>query len=406
VKDEQPFTLKQNGNLLKLRVLPYDKALAVPGYPDRTRAHLLVIDKSTPLDPAEPFELDFRLARKFSTNQVMNKAEERTFRLDHDYHGWKTRLFDFFYTDWAAVDWVKVWINRTTDIAILLGGLVVLALALLMLQRTSATATRLRVFRVAYLLFTLGFIGWYAQGQITVINVTAALESFSSGGDLGFMLNDPMTVIIWLFTGVTLLLWGRSTFCGWLCPFGALQELISLLANAIGVRQRRLRTALDARLKKLKYVVLAVIVGSGFSAPSFAELAVKIEPFETAISFFFVREWPYIAWAVACLALGVLVYRGYCRYLCPLGAALACMGVLRRWNWIPRRSECGTPCQSCRHRCEYQAIAPSGKIDYSECFQCLDCVALYQDDHRCLPLIRQRKDDPVKAIQIHRVKEA
>ena len=67
------------------------------------------------------------------------------------------------------------------------------------------------------------------------------------------------------------------------------------------------------------------------------------------------------------------------------------LGRFRLWAWIPRRAECGTPCQSCRHRCEYQAIEPSGKIDYEECFQCLDCVEIVQDDKRCLPLIRERK---------------
>jgi NosR/NirI family nitrous oxide reductase transcriptional regulator len=243
------------------------------------------------------------------------------------------------------------------------------------------------VFRTAYLIFTLGFIGWTAQGQLTIINITAALESLRGGGDLGFLMNDPMTVILWLFTGVTLLVWGRSTFCGWLCPFGALQALVSLIANRMGLHQRRLRAALDAKLKWIKYIVLATILGSMFVAPSFSELAVKVEPFETAISFYFMRDWPYIAWAVVCLVFGLFLYRGYCRYICPLGAALASVNLLQRWNWIPRRDECGTPCQSCRHRCEYQAIAPDGKIAYSECFQCLDCVAIYQDDQRCLSLI-------------------
>jgi polyferredoxin len=59
--------------------------------------------------------------------------------------------------------------------------------------------------------------------------------------------------------------------------------------------------------------------------------------------------------------------------------------------WIPRRAECGTPCQTCRHRCEYQAIATSGTVDYAECFQCLDCVAIHQDAKRCMPLIREHK---------------
>jgi len=75
--------------------------------------------------------------------------------------------------------------------------------------------------------------------------------------------------------------------------------------------------------------------------------------------------------------------------------------VLQSWSWIPRREACGTPCQTCRHRCEYQAIEPTGKIDYAECFQCLDCVSIYQDDEKCFPLIQMRKSGdgfvPVKA---------
>ena len=288
-------------------------------------------------------------------------------------------------------DWVNVWRSRRVDIAILLVGLAILSAGLIAQKRLSASSKWLRILRSAYLLFTLGFIGWYAQGQLTIVNVTGAIESLSSGGDLSFLMNDPMTVILWLFVGVSLLVWGRGTFCGWLCPFGALQELISLLANAIGLQQRRLRTALDAKLKWIKYGVLATILVSLFAAPSFAQITMEIEPFKTAISLYFLREWPFVLWALFCLALSVFVYRGYCRYICPLGAALASVNFLQRWSWIPRRDACGTPCQSCRHRCEYQAIAVTGAVNYSECFQCLDCVSIYQDPQRCLPLIQQGK---------------
>ncbi len=288
-------------------------------------------------------------------------------------------------------EWINLWKSRWQDIAILLSGLAILTLGLIAQKRFSESSRRLRILRTAYLLFTLGFVGWYAQGQLTIVNITAALESLSTSGDLSFLMNDPMTVILWLFVGVTLLVWGRGTFCGWLCPFGALQELISLLANAIGIRQKRLRAALDEKLKWVKYGVLVTLLASVYIAPSFAEKAVEIEPFKTAISFYFQRDWPYVLWAVACLLLGVVVYRGYCRYICPLGAALASVNFLQRWSWIPRREACGTPCQSCRHRCEYQAIAPTGEVNYSECFQCLDCVSIYQDDKRCLPLIQEKK---------------
>lgn len=301
-------------------------------------------------------------------------------------------------------EWINEWKARRFEIAALLAGLALLTVALFMQKRFSVNAKRLRVLRTLYLLFTLGFMGWFAQGQLTIVNITAAIESLASGEDLSYLMNDPMTVILWIFVAGTLLVWGRGTFCGWLCPFGALQELISLLSNAVGVRQRRVRAALDAKLKWIKYGVLAVIIASLYVAPSFSSWAVEIEPFKTAISLYFMRSWPFVLWAVACLTLTVFVYRGYCRYICPLGAALAAMSFLRRWPWIARRSECGTPCQSCRHRCEYQAIEPSGKINYSECFQCLDCVSIYQDDQRCLPLIQEKKQGRT-VIAIHALEE-
>jgi polyferredoxin len=278
---------------------------------------------------------------------------------------------------------------------VLLVGLGVLTVGLVKQSWLSANPRRLRWFRNTYFVFTLGFIGWYAQGQLSVVNLTAAVEALLGGSGLGFFLTDPMTVLLWLYVAVTLLVWGRGTFCGWLCPFGALQDLLSQMTQALGLRHKRLRAATDERLKIIKYVVLGVVLATpwfaGTALAPWGDVALEVEPFKTAISLYFVRDWPYLVWLAACLGLSVVVYRGYCRYICPLGAALAAVNVLQRWQWIPRREACGTPCQTCRHACEFQAIAPSGHVDYSECFQCLDCVSIHQDDHRCLPLIRERK---------------
>jgi hypothetical protein len=298
--------------------------------------------------------------------------------------------------------WLTQWRTRSMDILVLALGLGLLTLALLRQHWLSQSTRRLRLLRTLYLLFTLGFVGWHAQAQLTIVNVTAAIEATKAGDNWAFFLSDPITSILWVFVGITLLVWGRATFCGWLCPFGALQELVSMVTSALGLRQHRLKTQWDLRLKRLKYAVLGAIVATVLWAPAYSDWAVEVEPFKTAISLFFVREWPAVAWAVFCVGLSTVVYRGYCRYICPLGAALAVGGLLRRWRWIPRRDACGTPCQTCRHRCEYQAIAPSGEVQYQECFQCLDCVAIHQDTQRCYPLIIANKDVP-RVITIHPV---
>jgi NosR/NirI family transcriptional regulator, nitrous oxide reductase regulator len=150
----------------------------------------------------------------------------------------------------------------------------------------------------------------------------------------------------------------------------------------------------------VKYAVLAVLVGGAGMSAAWTEGAVEVEPFKTAISLGFDRAWPFVAWALACALLSVFVFRGYCRYVCPLGAALALLGRVRLFAWIPRRKECGTPCQSCRHHCHYEAIAPSGSVDYTECFQCLDCVEIHDDNKRCLPLVIERKQAAARIIPI------
>jgi NosR/NirI family transcriptional regulator, nitrous oxide reductase regulator len=287
--------------------------------------------------------------------------------------------------------WLKTWQQRWPDLAVLALGLVVLTLALARQAWLSAAPRRLAAFRIGYLVFTLVFIGYVAQGQLTIVNLTSLIEALSAGRGADFLLGDPIAVVLWGFVALTLFVWGRGTFCGWLCPFGAFQELVSLVGRRVGFKPRHLRAPVDAALKRVKYAVLAALVGAAFTSSAWTARFSEVEPFKTSISMSFQREWPYVAWALLCLAATLFFYRGFCSYLCPLGAGLAVLGKIRLLAWIPRRKECGTPCQTCRHRCEYQAIAPSGRIDYDECFQCLDCVEIHQSDKRCMPLIVQRK---------------
>jgi len=382
------LVVQQGGRDFALHELPYPHSLLMTGQRSgvgaEARVRVLHTAPGAALDIAQPMGFALSAARRLDSVPPQALSTEFKHR--------------FVVPDIAALlpvretpPWLKAWQARRVDLLILGAGLVVLCVALARQTWLSAKASRLAAFRIGYLAFTLVFIGYVAQGQLTIVNLTSLIEALSAGRSADFLLADPVAVLLWAFVGVTLLVWGRGTFCGWLCPFGAFQELLSLVTKRLGWRPRHLHTRIDAALKRGKYVALTVIVAAAFVSEPWTARAVEFEPFKTAISMSFQRDWPYVAWAVLCLAASIFVFRGYCRYLCPLGAGLALLGRLRLLRWIPRRAECGTPCQTCRHRCEYQAIAPSGKIDYEECFQCLDCVAIVQDDRRCLPLIRQRK---------------
>ena len=235
------------------------------------------------------------------------------------------------------------------------------------------------------------YIGWQAQGQLSIVQITGAVKSLAAGQGLASFLYDPVSLLLIAFTLVTFLVWGRGTFCGWLCPFGAMQEFVALAAKWLRVPQWRLPAALARALDRGRYAILAALVLAAALAPRLAESMVEIEPFKTAITVNFDRIWTFVAYAVAMLLAGAFVYKFFCRYLCPLGAVMVLGGKLRRFDWLARRLECGQPCQSCRHRCEYDAIERSGAIRYDDCFQCLDCVGIYHDPQRCAPVLLYRR---------------
>ena len=388
------LTLEQGGREFALELLPWQQGLRMSGQHSGVSAgsvaryyRVRAAADGRVLDPWQPVQMKLAVWRGTWAATATNGAVA-------DDRATVVLTVPFEIPDAAAFRpelevpaWMEPWSKRSVDLAILAIGLLVLSAALLAQRRLVATRRRLTLFRVAALVFTLGFIGWFAQGQLTIVSLTALVEALVAGRSTTFLLLDPMAVVLWAFTLVTLFVWGRGTFCGWLCPFGALQELIARATQALGWAQRRVPVRLDLHLKRVKYVVLAVLLVGAAVSPTWAEWLVEVEPFKTSISLYFQRSWPYVLWAGLCLALGTVVYRGYCRYICPLGAALAVLGLLRLWGWSPRRAECGTPCQTCRHRCEYQAIEKSGRIAYDECFQCLDCVQVHDDSRQCLPLV-------------------
>ena len=379
------LTLHQGDLPLELRDLDLDDPLRLPAALQRSDAKVMRVIGPAGLDPARPLEFALRVTRDkgLPYGERVSRSFTLPYRLPAD---------QVVAAAGEAPGWLAVWRARAWELALLGAGLSLLATVLARPRWIVATPQRLARFRIGYLLFTLLFIGWFAQGQLSIVHLTAALQAVLAGRSLAFLLYDPVSVALWACVALTLLVWGRGTFCGWLCPFGALQELLAQLARRLGLRRIRLHRALDARLKRLKYAVLAIILALAATSPAWTDRAVEIEPFKTAITLNFVRAWPFVAWAAGLVLLNVLLYKGFCRYLCPLGAALSLLGRARLLKWIPRRAECGSPCQTCRHRCDYQAIRTDGAIAYPECFQCLDCVAIHDSPQRCAPLIAQRRE--------------
>ena len=387
------LTLTQSGLAIEMRDLDLDAPLRAIGGPPFDAWMAFRIMGHAGLDPGQPFQLALRVTR--SRGVVYPERYSRDFTLE--------LAVPERYLVPAAEDqktWVGIWKARAAEIAVLLAALGLLGWVLARQSRLVADARYLRWFRPAFLAFTLVFIGWYAQGQLSVVNLVALLQATLAGRGLSFFLYDPMTTLLWAFTLASLAVWGRGTFCGWLCPFGALQELAAGAARLARVPRRRFGEVADRRLKLVKYAVLAAVAVAAASSAWWSDALVEVEPFKTAITLHFARSAPFVAYALALVAAAAVVEKPFCRYLCPLGAGLALAGRLRRLDWLPRRAECGRPCQTCRASCAYQAIGRDGRIIYSECFQCMECVAIYRSDELCTTLAaaRARRASPLPVL--------
>lgn len=287
--------------------------------------------------------------------------------------------------------WVAVWHDRVFEIGVLLVGLAALSFILMFQDWLARHPTALIYVRNGFQVYTLFFIGWWGLAQLSVVNVLTFMSAAMQDFRWETFLIDPLLFILWSFVAVTLLLWGRGVYCGWLCPFGALQELMLQISRKLKLPQWEFSDAIHERLLAVKYIVLIVLFGLSLQSLAEAARYAEIEPFKTAISMRFQREWPFVAYALALVVLSLFNRKFFCKYLCPLGAALAIPGRFRLFDWwLRRRKECGRPCQVCAHRCPVRAVRPTGEINANECHYCLDCQVIYYNDQVCLPLIERR----------------
>ena len=287
--------------------------------------------------------------------------------------------------------WIGLWKERWLTISLLVLSLTLLTVFFARQRTLSQYPKLVHRFRWGFLFFTLFFIGFYAQGQLSVVNIYTLFLAIWDGFSLNVFLMDPVLFILWTYTFISLFVWGRGLFCGWLCPFGALQEMAAWLGEKLKLRQVKVPEKWHRRLILLKYPILLVLVGTAFYSLELAEKLVEVEPFKTGITLFFVRYWPFVGYAVGLLVVGMFIHKFYCRYLCPLGAGLAVLGKLRLFSWLDRVELCGKPCQHCKNSCGINAIHKDGRIDYNECIQCLECVVILKDQSQCVDKVLEKK---------------
>lgn len=245
-----------------------------------------------------------------------------------------------------------------------------------------------------YVIWTVSIVvlGYGLLAVPSITHVLTWVHSLLFHWKWELFLSDPYIFVFWWFIIITVFLWGRGLFCGWLCPYGSLTELAYKFTRGTPLRrfQFMLPKPLHDKLKWLKYAIFFTLLAVSFYSMGLAEKMAEVEPFKTT---FLVgvwnRAWPFIAFWVLLFVLSMFTERPFCKYLCPLGAGLALPSQFRAIA-LKRKQEC-TTCHACAAGCGSLAIDGQGRIDQRECLLCLDCMVLYYDDHACPPLSRERK---------------
>jgi NosR/NirI family transcriptional regulator, nitrous oxide reductase regulator len=354
---------------------------AAEGIRAQQSAGLFVVPANATFDPVKPWRLEL-LVHTAGPNPVTV-----AFPLEYKLPAAHILMPD----EPAVAAWVEAWRDARMNITILAVLLAVLTAIFVFQAQLSRSRAAHRLVRTGFLAVVLVWLGWTAGVQLSIVNVINYLQAPFRGFDIGFYLAEPLMVIIAAYTLISVVLIGRGVFCGWLCPFGALQELMAQASRALRVPQWSPPAALEQRLWMVKYIVAAVVLALVLTGFDSSSATTEIEPFKTAITSKFTRAWPYVLYAGVLLGIGLFSERAYCRFLCPLGGVLAALDRLHLIDLLKRRPECGNPCHLCERSCPVRAIVPSGKIVTAECFQCLDCQVEYYDDKRCPPLVQAAK---------------
>ena len=284
-----------------------------------------------------------------------------------------------FIDSWGP-DWKRSWIHQ--KYSIIFSCFLLIGILLVILFARKLTQNRKQINIIKNFLTTTIFI-WIGIFHGIPLGTQKIHSSYNNlklnNGDWENILFEPIFVILSVFVIMTTLIWGRGIFCGWICPFGTIQDLVYKFKSIFKFINFEVPNNLHNKLIYTKYIILAAIIVSAIYTTG-NNLLMEFEPFKTIIENKFNTSTVLILWSFVLLSFVFFIERGFCRYLCPTGAALSLTSQFQVINWLtPIKSNGSDNSPEFSTICPTKAIKSDGSINEKECILCLSCQIVYND---------------------------
>lgn len=276
------------------------------------------------------------------------------------------------------------------------------------------------IFQLIWGVITNSFVFGFTQGKIytgKLKNICLpGLNCYSCPGAVGSCPIGSLQAVIgsrnfkFSFYVVGFLVFIGAVFgrfvCGWLCPFGLLQDLLHKIPFP-----KKIKTFKgDKLLRKLKYIVLALFVIilpmcvadiTGLGDPWFCKYICPAGTLEGGIPLVlldkamretigFLYAWK-LAILIILLLLSVIIYRPFCKYLCPLGGIYSLFNRISVFRLRFDESKC-VGCKQCSKVCKMN-VDPCKNPDYTECIRCGLCAEVCPTDALRMNFTKAKKNE-------------
>lgn len=242
--------------------------------------------------------------------------------------------------------------------------------------RWSVIGTILVAVTVLFIL-RLHLPGGKALPKVDALCPFGGLETiFSLIAGEGFVKHTALTSVILLAGALVITLLFRRSFCGQICPLGALQEAFGALGKRLFHKRPEIPKGFDRVARFLKYVVLVFFIVWTWRAASLV-----MRPYDPWAAYahltstqLFTEFGVGFAVLVICLVGSIVFERFFCKYLCPMGAFLSFFSKASVFG-IKRDPEVCLGCKHCEKACPMNiAVSSADVVNAAECISCNECV--------------------------------